>query len=133
MKNEIEIRLYNEKDENEFFSLIEREGQEWKDYWKGAGKEKYKVALASSIVYLLFNDEQICGFIRCRDDNGFGLYVYDLLVDKRFRGNEYGRRLMEKVCDEYPNETVYVMSDVDTYYKKLGYEAAGTIFIVTNN
>jgi hypothetical protein len=38
---------------------------------------------------------------------------------------------MEQVCKEYPEQTVYVMSDVDPYYEKQGYQKEGTIFIVT--
>ncbi|HCC52036.1 MAG TPA: hypothetical protein DEQ30_08255 [Porphyromonadaceae bacterium] len=33
-----------------------------------AGWEKYVKALKSSIVYLLFEDDELCGYLRCRDD-----------------------------------------------------------------
>ncbi len=124
------IRLYEAKDESALFSLIEREGAEWEDYWKGENRAKYRRALASSITYLLFEGEALCGFARCRDDDGYGVYVYDLLVDKNYRGNEYGRALMESVYHDFPDAPVYVMSDVNQYYEKLGYEAEGTIFVV---
>jgi len=124
------IRRYAPKDADQLFALIEREGEDWKDYWQGAGKAKYQKALDSSIVYLVLEGETLCGYARCRDDDGFGVYVYDLLVDKKHRGKEYGRLLMERVCKDFPNDTVYVMSDVNPYYEKLGYKKAGTIFIV---
>lgn len=54
----------------------------------------------------------------------------DLLVDKRYRGRELGRTLMEVIYEEYSYHTVFVLSDVDEYYEKLGYEKEGTIFIV---
>ena len=71
---------------------------------------------------------RLCGYIRCRDDDGFGVYIYDLLVDKTSRGKSFGRMLMDRVRSHFPNETVYVMSDVDAYYEKQGYQREGTIW-----
>lgn len=124
------ITRYNETYEQALFSLIEREGEEWKDYWCGTAREKYKKAIANSLTYLLFEGETLCGYVRCRDDDGYGIYVYDLLVDQNFRGKGYGRMLMEQVYADYPDDIVYVMSDVNPYYEKLGYEIEGTIFVV---
>lgn len=131
MRNEgVCIRQYAPDDECILFSLIEREGEDWKDYWYQTGRDKYKRALSSSITYLLLSDETLCGYARCRNDDGFGVYVYDLLVDKDHRGMEYGRLLLEQICRDFPDDTVYVMSDVDQYYTKLGYQKEGSIFIV---
>ena len=125
------IRRYTPEDENLLFAMLEREGDEWKDYWQGSNREKYKKALANCINYLLFEGGTLCGYIRCRDDDGYGVYVYDLLVDKAFRGKEYGRLLMEQVCRDYPDDTVYVMGDIYPYYEdKLGYDIEGKIYIV---
>ena len=130
MKKDIIIRLYEKTDEDALFILIEREGDEWKEYWGEPGRKKYQKALQNSISYLIFEDGKLCGYARCRDDDGFGVYVYDLLVDKEYRGKEYGRLLMEKVCSDNPGAIVYVMSGVDPYYSRLGYKKEGTIFIV---
>ena len=37
---------------------------------------------------------------------------------------------MERVCQDFPDQPVYVMRDVDPYYEKLGYHKAGSIFEV---
>jgi hypothetical protein len=37
---------------------------------------------------------------------------------------------MEHICSDYPDQTAYVMSDVDGYYKKQGYRREGSIFEV---
>ena len=126
----VTIRRYAVQDESSLFALMQREGEEW-TYWQGDNRTKYRKALAESIGYLIFEGDTLCGFVRCRDDNGFGVYIYDLLVDKEYRGKEYGRLLMEWVCRDFPGDTVYVMSDVDEYYGgKLNYEREGSIFIV---
>ena len=124
------IRPYAPEDEDALFAMMEREGEEWGDYWSGAGRVNFRRALASSIVYVVCEGGVLCGFVRCRDDDGFGVYVYDLLVDLKFRGKGYGRQLMETACGRFPDATAYVMSDVDPYYRKLGYEVMGTVFKV---
>ena len=125
------IKRYTPADENALLALIEREGEEWIDYWGSAGKQKYQRALANCIVYLAFEDETLCGYARCRDDDGFGIYILDLLVDRQYRGKEYGRLLMEQACRDFPDSTVYVTGDVYPYYEdNLGYETEGKIYIV---
>ena len=125
------IRKHTPADETLLFDLIRREGEEWESYWGKEGKPKYQKAIASSIIYLVFESGTLCGYVRCRDDDGFGFYVYDLLVDKAFRGKEYGRLLLEQIARDYSNETVYVMGDVYPYYEdKLGYDVEGKIYIV---
>lgn len=114
------IRKYSTEDTDQLFALLEREGEEWKNYWRGEGKTKYPKALSTCIAYLVFENETLCGYARCRDDGGYGIYVLDLLVDKQYRGKEYGRLLMEQVCYDFPNDVVYVTGDVYPYYENLG-------------
>ena len=129
--NKIIIRKYTSENASQLFTLIEREGEEWKGYWYGTGRTKYENALNNCIVYLAFEGNTLCGYARCRDDDGFGIYVLDLLVDKEYRGKEYGRLLMEQACLDYPGDTVYVTGDVYPYYEdKLKYEVEGKIYIV---
>lgn len=130
MKGLVNIKRYAKYDEEMLFALMQKEGEEWQSYWGEKGKIRYKKALANSGCYVLYVGAELCGFVRFRDDDGFGVYVYDLLVDKKSRGKGYGRLLMERICEEFPKDVVYVMSDVNVYYKKLGYEQEGTISIV---
>ena len=129
MENSWYIRPYQEEDVEDLFKMMEKES-DWTDYCNGEGKKKYARALLTSITYLLFEKEKICGYVRCREDDGFGVYVYDLLVNADSRGKNYGRYLMEQACKDFPDQMVYVMSDVDPYYEKQGYQKEGTIFIV---
>ncbi|MDU5333483.1 GNAT family N-acetyltransferase [Enterococcus sp.] len=123
------IRPYQKGDTEELFAMMEKEA-DWNEYCNEKNKENYLRAIQTSITYLLFEEEKICGYARCREDDGFGVYVYDLLIDHNCRGKNYGRYLMEQACKDFPEQTVYVMSDVDPYYEKQGYQKEGTIFIV---
>lgn len=124
------IKKYSTADEISLFDMLREEGDEWSVYYGEEGYDKYSKALESSITYLAYEDRILCGYARCREDDGFGVYVYDLLVRKTYRGNQIGKLLMEQVCRDFPDQPVYVMSDVDVYYEKLGYRKEGTIFEV---
>ena len=124
----MEIRRYTKQDEQQLFEMLEREGEEWIDSWGEAGKPTYLKALEQSTTYVVIEENVIVGFARC-----IGLawiYIDDLLVDRTYRGREFGRLLIETVCEDHPDKEVYVMSDEDGYYLKLGYEKVGTIFSV---
>ena len=127
----MQIRPYTTTDEDALFDLMKREGEEWADYWDDeSGRHHYIKALAdATATYVLIEDDELCGFVRCI--GSFTIYVDDLLVDKAYRGRNFGRLLMERVLIDFPDHEVYVMSDVDEYYSKLGYDKAGTLFKVT--
>ena len=126
----MEIRRYGKADEALLFDMLVDEGEDWSDYHGLAGRDKDIKALESSITYIAYDKPLICGYLRCREDDGFGVYIYDLLVRKTHRGRQIGKRLMERVRKDFPNQSVYVMSDVDTYYEKLAFSRAGSIFEV---
>lgn len=127
----MKIRRYRKADEPLLFDLLIDEGDDWRDYHGPGGRSKYIKALKSSVTYIAYDENLVCGFVRCREDDGFGVYIYDLLVRKSYRGRHIGKSLMERVCQDFPDQPVYVMSDVDPYYEKLGYRREGSIFEVT--
>jgi ribosomal protein S18 acetylase RimI-like enzyme len=124
------IRRYSPADEAILLLLIEAEGEEWRDYWHGEGRKKYAKVLTDCICYLIFEGDTLCGYARCREDGGFGVYVIDLLVNYKYRGKGYGNMLLAQACKDFPDSPVYAMSDVDPYYEKQGYERIGSIFRV---
>ena len=127
--NEFIIRQYTAEDKDMLFTLIENEGEEW-TYWQNAYRLQYEKALAECSIYLIFEGETLCGYVRARDDYGFGVYVMDLLVDKAHRGKQYGRLLIEEVCKNFPKDIVYVLGDVYPYYEgSLAYEIEGKVYI----
>jgi ribosomal protein S18 acetylase RimI-like enzyme len=124
------IKKYDKVDESSLFDLLIDEGDEWSDYHGPQGRDQYVKALESSITFIAYDESVLCGYVRCREDDGFGVYVYDLLVRRTYRGRQIGKRLMEQVVMSYPSQPIYVMSDVDPYYEKLGYRREGSIFEV---
>ena len=126
----MEIRQYSKADETLLFDLLIDEGDDWIDYHGLVGRRKYVKALQSSSTYIAYDENIVCGYARCREDDGFGVYIYDLLVRKTHRGKQIGRTLIERVFKDFPNQPVYVMSDVDPYYEKLGCRREGSIFEV---
>lgn len=129
----MEIKNYTEEDETMLFEVIRSEGKDWECYFGETAINKYKQALKNSIAYVACEGKVVCGYARCRNDDGFGIYVYDLLVQKEYRGHSVGRKLLERVCVDYPDTAVYVMSGVDGYYEKLGYHREGSIFAVKSS
>jgi GNAT superfamily N-acetyltransferase len=127
----MQIRRYTKEDEDALMRMIEAEGHEWGCYYAADVAEKYKDLLANSITYVAYEDGILCGYSRSIRDGDFYIYICDLLVTKSFRGQNIGRKLMECVCKDYPQQTVFVMSDVDEYYKKQGYRREGSIFEVS--
>ena len=126
----MEIKKYSKDYESLLFDLLVDEGEEWSAYHGPAGRAKYIRTLESSITYIACDGNLVCGYARCREDDGFGVYVYDLLVRKSYRGKQIGKSLMERVCQDFTDQPVYVMSDIDPYYEKLGYRRVGSVFEV---
>lgn len=79
------------------------------------------MALETSITYVAYQEDVLCGYSRSLNDFGEYIYVCDLLVMQAYRGKETGRKLMECIYRDYPDQVVYVMSDVDGYYEKVHY------------
>ncbi|WP_417610183.1 GNAT family N-acetyltransferase [Owenweeksia hongkongensis] len=128
---DIIIRKYqSSQDYNKLLDIIITEGKEWAMYTEDPGRPKYQIALANTITYVATADGNICGYSRSINDSGLYIWVIDLLVKREYRGRSIGKQLMECLKPEYPDQDILVMSDVDYYYKKLGYLNEGSIFKV---
>lgn len=125
----VEIRNYkSSQDYPKLLNVIQSEGEEWASYSQGSSKSKYENALSNSITYVAVVDGNIGGYSRSINDSGLYIWIIDLLVHPKYRGHSIGKKLMECLKTEYSNLDILVMSDVDEYYKKLGYSNEGTIF-----
>lgn len=106
--------------------LVQSEGEEWSEYLNPI----YRKALDNSITYVALIEDELCGYSRSLSDSGLFIWVVDLLVNKNRRGLSVGKKLMECITTDFPDIDVYVMSDVDPYYDKLGYKKEGSVFKV---
>jgi len=123
----IEIKTYEPANHyQQLKALIASEGAEWADYLN----DSYKAALATSVTYVAIADGILCGYSRSIKDHQLYLWVIDLLVHKDYRGHHLGSGLLEVLLQAYPDYEVYVMSDADGYYDKLGYKQEGSIYRV---
>ena len=121
---DIKLQKYSEKDYPGVLQLIKSEGEEWEQYTI----PEYKINLEKCITHIALVNEKIVGYIRSWDDYGQFICVLDLLVHKDYRGYKIGKMLLNTVQEEYPKMEVYILSDNNEYYKKLGYKVEGSIF-----
>lgn len=128
MNPKLLIRKYQIKDFNFVIEMFKNEGPDWHEYYDKEALPRIRKMLKESNVYLLFSRMTLIGMIRTKTDFGLGVYIYDLLVSKDYRGNRYGQKLIEYARKKTKNQALYVMSDEDGYYKKLGYKRIGSIF-----
>lgn len=79
-------------------------------------------------VYLLLKDDEIIGSVALK-----GTEIDDLLVDKRFQGNGYGKQLLlwalEHISTKYPTLHVSGWNErAIKLYKSIGFEIIDTIY-----
>jgi ribosomal protein S18 acetylase RimI-like enzyme len=120
------ILKYQKKHELELMSLLEKE-PDWSSFLSNDAIDKFKEALLESETFLYESEGNICGYLRALVD-GFGIYISELYVAPQYRGGGFGSELLEKIKQEHPNQDVYVLSDEDVYYEKLGYQRVGSVF-----
>lgn len=125
------IKPYLKKrDEEKLMRMLKEAGEEWACYWEADAYQKYCKALEHSVTYVAYEEDELCGYSRSLNDHDFYVYICDLFVKPAFRGGSIGKKLMEVLYDDFPEQTVFVMSDADGYYEKNGYKKEGSIFVV---
>lgn len=112
-----EIIRYTPEYENELMELIRAEGDDWEIYWGEKNSVRYRKAIEQSITYLALADALF-------------IYVCDLLVNVKYRGNGLGERLMRCLQADYPDLPVYIMSGNDKYYAKTNCVKEGSIYLL---
>jgi ribosomal protein S18 acetylase RimI-like enzyme len=117
---------YHKKHELGLLALLRNE-PDWSSFLSEDAIGTFKNALLEGETYLYQSDGNICGYIRALVD-GFGIYISELYIAPRYRGNGYGAALLGQVKQAHPNQDVYVFSDEDLYYEKLGYKRVGSVY-----
>jgi ribosomal protein S18 acetylase RimI-like enzyme len=101
---------------------------DWDMFSNEQSIDNYKKSLLNSITYVCYQDDMFCGYLRALLDDCFAIYISELFVVPECRDRAVGRSLLAKVNMDYPHLSVYVLSDEDAYYRKLGYEIIGSVF-----
>ena len=120
------ILRYQREHEDELLALLRNE-PDWSSFVSEGVIDTFKEVLLVGETYPYESQGNICGYIRALVD-GFGIYVSELYVAPVYRGKGHGAALLGKVKQTHPNQDVYVFSDEDRYYEKLGYKRVGSIF-----
>lgn len=123
-----EIKKYSPEYEDKLMKLIKQEGEDWKIYWEEPNASVYRKSFERSITYIALADGTVCGYSRSLEDALF-IYVCDLLVNEKYRGNGVDKMLIESVCAAYPERQVYIMSGSDGYYDELGCKKEGSVYL----
>ncbi len=120
------ILKYQKEHELELLNLLGEE-PDWSSFLSDAAIGTFRESLLKGETFVCQSHGSVCGYLRALVD-GFGVYVSELYVAPEFRGNGFGAELLAKVKQEHPNQDVYVFSDEDLYYEKLGYKRVGSVF-----
>jgi GNAT superfamily N-acetyltransferase len=100
----------------------------WTPFTRPDTVERFKRRLHDSPTYVGYEGRTFAGFVRAVLDDGFAVYISELFVVPAFRGSGLGRSLLERVCVDFGELKVYVLSDEDAFYEHLGYRRIGSIF-----
>jgi len=120
------IFRYDKPHESELIALLKSE-PDWNSFTDPDSINTFKNALLTSETYVYKIESKICGYLRALVDE-FGIYVSELYISPSHRKNGYGKELLQKIKQKHPNQEVYVLSDEDLYYERLGYKRVGSIF-----
>lgn len=120
------IVKYRKQHEPALLALLAEE-PDWRSFLTDSAIATFKEVLLKDETLVCESHGTICGYLRALID-GFGIYVSELYVAPQHRGHGFGEKLLASVKLAYPNQDVYVFSDEDLYYEKLGCKRVGSVF-----
>lgn len=122
----VSIFRYGKNHESELIALMKAE-PDWNSFTGDDRIDAFRKALLEGETYVCESQGRICGYLRAVVD-GLGIYVSELYVAPDCRNNGYGKALLERIKQQHPDRDVYVLSDEDRYYEKLGCKRVGSVF-----
>ena len=123
----MEIAKYRIENEDDVLSAIGKD-PDWTFLTNHDKRDDYKKSLMNGVSYVCYSGNEFCGYVRAIQDIGFALYVSELFVVPEWRNKKIGQLLVEQFKSDFPNLTIYVLSDEDAYYLKKGYKKIGSVF-----
>ncbi|MGD9096319.1 MAG: GNAT family N-acetyltransferase [Chromatiales bacterium] len=120
------IHCYDKRHESELIALLSAD-PDWNLFTCEGNLDVFRHALLNSDTLICTCHGSICGYLRALVD-GFGIYVSELYVAPGYRDSGNARELLRKIKQQHPNQDVYILSDEDRYYEKLGCMRVGSVF-----
>lgn len=122
------ILRYDKAHESALLTVLKAE-PDWHAFTNDDAIDAFKRALLTSETYIVEDQGDVHGYLRALVD-AFGVYVSELYVAPDHRSRGYGRALLDTVKRAHPDQAVYVLSDEDRYYEKLGSKRVGSVFLL---
>ena len=120
-----EVLRYAIEHEDGLLELLKGE-PDWDDCTAPDFIETFRQSLPDSGMFVCTDGREYCGYLRAITD-GLGLYISELYVTPPWR-TRGGRRFLEVFKQHNIDRAVYVLSDEDAHYEKLGHRKIGSIF-----
>ncbi len=100
---------------------------DWDTFTSEPALQRFRRALAESDTWVCVDNAAPCGYVRAIVD-AFGVYVSELYLSPAHRGRGYGRAMLARIRAQHPDANVYVLSDEDAYYDRLGCRRIGSVY-----
>ena len=80
----------------------------------------------SNIIVTAWDDKEMIGFARCTTDYTFNGQINNVVVDKKYKGQGIGKKLINKILESNDKVTYILRADPGNiaFYKNLGFEKA---------
>ena len=123
----MEILKYSLENEGDVLFAISAD-PDWAFLITPDKKEFYKTSLKKGVSYVCYSNNEFCGYVRAIQDTGFALYISELFVVPKWRCKKVSQLLIEQFKNDFPDLTLYALSDEDAFYSKKGYKKIGSVF-----
>lgn len=119
---EIEISINRTPDIEKLIHLFQQTG--WDD--KTDASRMKSMVENSNIIVTAWDNKEMVGFARCTTDYTFNGQINNVVVDKKYKGQGIGKKLISKILESSDKVTYILRADPDNvdFYKKLGFEKA---------
>lgn len=118
------IRPATMKDFQSIYTLYQTEK------WLSFTEEKVKMMLSTNASHYLVieEDHKIVGFSRYLTDEVMTTFLAELIIDKPYRRKGLAGQLIAEIHKKHPLTRIELISDVDEFYKSVGFQSVGTGF-----
>src|SRR5690554_1409308 len=87
-------RYVASRDEDALLDMILKGSRHTIKYRSKEGKKKFREALIQGPTVVVYEEGKLVGFVRAIEDSGLQLLVVDLYVNKNYRGQGLGEKLI---------------------------------------